>query len=316
MFVHKIQKSSYQRLLVNDISGAFKIIIQVHYSEKTQDNLEIQKQKQIIINTTVNKARVISRLINEEYLKNSNVNSFVFDLGNLLQNENHKYQIEHIINIFNSLLKSNCDDIVISENHRELFHHIMNILGNGNEMEEQNITSKIIECKYLYNNKLNGIISYIQQMTRDEVDGNNEHLKLTGSGYTYEHPLRNIIRYDKKNIDNYYSIPYNACNPSQEYYVIFNFVNRKVNITGYTIRTPPLIYEYHLLKTWRILGSNDENKWEMIDNKENNNEINNGNRCVYFEINNTGKFYKYIKYEQDGYFLALSAIEFFGYIME
>ena len=65
MFVHKIQKSSYQRLLGNDISGALKIIIQVHYSEKTQDNLEIQKQKQIIINTTVNKARVISRLINE-----------------------------------------------------------------------------------------------------------------------------------------------------------------------------------------------------------------------------------------------------------
>lgn len=176
------------------------------------------------------------------------------------------------------------------------------------------LANNVVDCKYMYNNKLNGIISYIQQITRDVVDGSNDHLRLSESRNDYFHPLRNIIRYDKKNIDNYYINNGSATNPKYENFIVFNFVNRKINITGYTIRVPQHIPEIIMPKTWKILGSNDEQKWEVIDMKENNKEINDGNRCVYFECTNTGKFFKYIKFEQVGYYITLAAIEFFGYV--
>ena len=311
MLVHKITKSSYQRLLINDKSESFTIIIKVHYAKKVHDNLEIQKQIQIVINTTLNKARVLSGLINEEYIKNPNINSYILDLKNLLQNENHKSQIEQIINIFSLLLANNGEDVIIPENSRNLFHQILSVLKNENEneMNKQIMANNVVECKYLYNNKLNGIISYIQQITYDVVDGSNDHLRLWSSGSMYEHPLRNIIRYDKKNIENYYA--YNTPDHNNVYY---NFVNRKINITGYTIRVPQIINEYHMPKTWMIIGSNDEKEWTLIDMKENNNEINNENRCVYFECTNTVEFFKYIRFKKVGLPVFLSAIEFFGYI--
>ena len=97
-------------------------------------------------------------------------------------------------------------------------------------------------------------------------------------------------------------------------YIGFNFVNKKVNITGYAIRKAPRLCEVYFPKTWKIMGSNDEQKWEVIDMKENNNEINDENECVYFECKNTGKFYKYIRYKQIGRFIAIACFEFFGYI--
>ena len=81
-------------MILNDLSGSFEIIIKVCYTKKINANIEIQKQKQIVINTTVNKARLISRSINDEYKKNPKMNTYAFDLENLLQNENYKYQIK------------------------------------------------------------------------------------------------------------------------------------------------------------------------------------------------------------------------------
>lgn len=239
------------------------------------------------------------------------MNTYVFDLGNLLQNENYKYQIEQIISIFNSLLKSNGENVVIPKNNRNLFLHIMNILGN--DINEQITAINIVECEYKYNNKLNGIISYIQQITKDVVDGSNDHLRLSASGIDYFHPIGNIIQYDKKNINSIFYLYETLTNP--RFYIDFNFVNRLVNITGYTIMVPPHLYERSMPKTWTIYGSNDEQKWEVIDMKENNNELSNENRCVYFECTKTKKFFKYIRFEYfRNYFITLNAIKFFGYI--
>ena len=323
MYVREITKSSYQRLLYNDNSGKFKIIIQAKYNKITDDNFGIQeeKQKQIIMNTTVNKARILSRLINEQYKNDSNLDAYVFDFGTIDENE-----INEIANILQALIESNGDNVMISEKNRDIFYLILCILGNENDIKEQIITSNVTECKYLYNDMFNGIISYIQQITRDIVNGNNDHLRLSGIGQHRENALENIIRYDKKNIDKLYSnIRFNLM-PTSEDYIEFNFVNRKVFLTGYAIRTATNMIDYYQPKTWKIIGSEDGINWETIDMKENNEELNGINRCQYFECINPRKFFKYIRYVQlanwDGnryygqykYYILLSAIEFFGYI--
>ena len=70
MFVYQTPISYFHRLLQNDKSGIFKIIINISSKEKINEELLIQKENKIIINTTVNKARVISKIITEEYINN------------------------------------------------------------------------------------------------------------------------------------------------------------------------------------------------------------------------------------------------------
>lgn len=157
----------------------------------------------------------------------------------------------------------------------------------------------------IVNTEINKIIeSYIFLLIEQEL-----------SSSKYDHCVQNIIKSKQVIIDYYQN--YNT--KPMDCYFIIGFQNTIIIInfvTGYTTRVPPNNNELFMPKTWTIFGSNDENKWEILDSKENNNEINSENRCVYFEINDTGKFYKYIKYEQVGFFIAFAAIEFFGYIMK
>ena len=69
MFTYQTPRSALQRLLINDQSGQFRIVIEIKYTNKQKDDIQIKKQKQIIINTTVNKARIISKVINDKYRK-------------------------------------------------------------------------------------------------------------------------------------------------------------------------------------------------------------------------------------------------------
>ena len=116
-------------------------------------------------------------------------------------------------------------------------------------------------------------------------------MRLSASGMDYYHPICNIIQYDKENINSIFYVYETLTNPrSPRFYIDFNFVNRLVNITGYTIMVPPHLYERCMPKTWTIYGSN-------------------------FECTKTKKFFKYIRFEHfRNYFLTLNAIEFFGYI--
>ena len=91
-----------RRLVINDKSGDFKIIVKIEYTQNQNDEISIKKQKQIIINTTVNKARLLSRIIDEKYINDSKMNQYVFNLGNIIQNanENNKIQFEDVISMF------------------------------------------------------------------------------------------------------------------------------------------------------------------------------------------------------------------------
>ena len=83
-----------------------------------------------------------------------------------------------------ALIESNGIEVTISEDKRNLFEN-----GSGT------IGLNVIKCKYLINNKFNGIISYIKQITEDIVDGKNDHLRLSGGGNYPNYPLSNLLLY-------------------------------------------------------------------------------------------------------------------------
>ena len=70
MFTYKTPITSSQGLLENDQSGNFKIIFEIKYKKKTNDEFVIQKQKKIIINTTINKDCLLSKKIDEQFANN------------------------------------------------------------------------------------------------------------------------------------------------------------------------------------------------------------------------------------------------------
>lgn len=327
MFVYQTPKTSFQRLLINDQSGQFRIVIEIKYTNKQKDDIQIEKQKQIIINTTVNKARIISKIIDEQFSNNKSIDQYVFTLEQLDQNGNHKYRLEDIIHVFRALIESNGNEITVTKDEENLLNQILSFLDNGTDngrTYEGKIGLSIIECKYYDNNKFNGIFSYIKQSTNGVVNGKNDHLRLKGRGKNPCHQLSNLLLYDDANIDRGYVNVKNGF-PEIQDFIEFDFVNRKINMTSYTIRT---IYNetnvYHP-KTWKMIGSNDQIKWEIIDMKENNGELNGPYRCCHFECTTTGQYYRYIRYVQIDnwhlpynrefrYYIGLSAIEFFGSI--
>ena len=267
-----------------------------------------------MINTTVNKARIISKVINDKFLNDVNIDQYVFTVGD------HIFEINDIANIFCELLKSNGNDISITEDKRNLLNQVLAILDD--ESNDENNELNIIECKYSSNNQFDGIISYIKKRTNDVVDGNNDHLRLSGGQAYKDCPLSNLLLFD--DILKVYSNLYDYSIPRSEKdaFIEFDFVNRKINVKSYTIRTSYFCPNYYHPKTWKLVGSNDKQNWELIDMKENNEELNGTNNYSHFECSHTGQYYRYIKYLQIDnwnldslkYNVIIAAIEFFGSI--
>ncbi|KAK8840521.1 hypothetical protein M9Y10_030729 [Tritrichomonas musculus] len=221
-----------------------------------------------------------------------------------------------------ALIESNGIEVTISEDKRNLFDQILSVLENGSGT----IGLNVIKCKYLINNKFNGIISYIKRISEDIVDGKNDHLRLSGGGNYPNYPLSNLLLYGDKDIYNIYINGYNGEFLGKNAYIEFDFVNRKINMTSYTIRTAYNPKNAYHPKTLKMIGSNDHINWEIIDMRENNDELNDMSKCAHFECSTTtGKYYRIIRYVQMenwgtikyspfSHYVGLSAIEFFGSI--
>lgn len=333
MLSYQVPISAYKRIIKNDKSDQFKIIINIKNTDHNE-NISIEKHSQIMISTTINKARVISKVIDDMYSMDPSLNRFEFEFNN--QN-NPKIKIDEIIEIFKLILESVENEVSIPEYKRDTFSLILNTLGddranittdldvNPNENyynsdnDNDNTPNEIIfECDF-EGDELSGIISCIKQMTSTRTDGNNGIKLSCGGTEDKEHPLVNLITYDKNHINDYF---YNFLMPLKydEGWVEFDFGFRKINVASYTIRTSGS-YGYHP-KSWQIVGSNDHMNWEIIDQQTDNPTMNGKFIQHRFTCQKTNKFYQFIRYIALDAFvtnvynncICLTCIEFFGSI--
>lgn len=334
MITHQFPVSAFQRLLVNDKSDPFKIIISIKDIKKQDQNFVIEKCNQVMTSTTINKARVISKTINEMYLIDPSLKQFEFEISSKTENRK-KLKTAEVVEIFQIILNSITQEVIISGDQQEIFALILSILGEENVNINMNPNENIIisdgpqqvkdmnvfKCEY-EGDQLSGIISCIKQMSGGNLDENND-LKLSAGGSTDpSHPLSNIIMYDSEHINHYF---YNFKSPikNDDGWIEFDFLNRKVQIISYTIRTNGNEQFFYHPKSWKIIGSNDHVYWDMIDMEKNRKELNGSNKQSYFLCNkNNRKFYKYIRFVQfqswgnqiGSNFIYLSCIELFGSI--
>lgn len=148
----------------------------------------------------------------------------------------------------------------------------------------------------------------------------NEELKITSGHPAYSGSLSNLIEYNSNHIDDYFRNENGSGLKESEGWIEIDFGKRKINLTSYTLRTSNDNTNgcYHL-RTWRILGSNDEKEWTLLDKKTNNSCLNGRFKQHRFECSTNKDYYQFIRYIQDGswynnreYCIYLTCIEFFG----
>lgn len=224
-------------------------------------------------------------------------------------------------------LISNLDDeIVINELPRitPFIQHFLEIV--------QKVTipkGQIINCDF-NGDELLGIVSHLKKKFGNDIVKSGV-VKLNGGGYhDRKQPITNLIKYDSGSINQYY---YNwegsqsSKKPSglSDSWIEFDFLNRKVNLTSYTIRTDKDDRNTHWKpKTWKIYGSNDHDKWTLLDSQTESQDLNDKHSQHRFKCNKNNAFFQYIKYVQEDswnsssckYSFSLTCIEMFGSILE
>lgn len=161
-------------------------------------------------------------------------------------------------------------------------------------------------------NNMKGIISYIGKgKPENEID-------VFASSIQDDFDLSNAFIFDNDDL-----IYYSEEEPNS--WFSYDFKQRKIKLKSYSIKEHGFYNNAHHIRSWNIEASNDENEWTILDSHTNDPTINECFKVYTFNIKlseESEKFYRYIRIRQTGKnssgndYLAFSAIEFFGTILE
>ena len=174
---------------------------------------------------------------------------------------------------------------------------------------------------YKYDNKeensLNGIIRHLTFEFGGNVDTKGI-VKISSSSIYYDHYPKTVADFD--DVQHFYE-----SNDQPNSWIKFDFSQRKVRPTHYSIRTRNAGKGSRHLKNWVIeaSNSNSESDWNIIDFRNDISSLDGKSITQTFEIQNKlskNESFRYLRIRQTGvntsndHFLTLSALEFFGYI--
>lgn len=278
---------SLLRLIKDDKSEEFKIIVIIENIKNIDDtfNINVSKQSKIIVNTSINKARVISSNINQNYANDQAIKEYEIRLNNITE----KNKTEKISQIFHLLLNSIGKQITISSDIQNLFMLVMHQLGESFQPNALNMidTNEFIE-----------IISYYRQISQQ-----NETNKIiisagNNNDAEYRYNVDNLFKYDTANINDFYYKFYqhpNTYGLNNARYIEFNFLDDKVRIQTFEIHTNDF---YNKKKSIEIVGSNDHLTWNRLVYYPNYQQSTDDGGIHIITLQNKDKhnYYQYIRY--------------------
>lgn len=137
------------RLIEFDDSKEFRFIVNIKEEQENYkyDNIEVSEETNITIKTSMNKARVISRNIDELYKTDQTIDHYEIKLNNI--QENNKTQ--KVVEVFNILLNSIGQEINVREELGVIFLMIEYELGedidahnnNNNNQDNNNVNNSM-----------------------------------------------------------------------------------------------------------------------------------------------------------------------------
>lgn len=248
-----------------------------------------------------------------------------------LKNEGERKLLMHFLLSLNpdeykeemtNYIYDNIDDEIIQNELPKIIHvlknHITKIFETT-KSDKSTKTEKSNQVKIEFKkDELNGVFQYLQKNYGDDLEKKNL-LKISGGGQKNpDYPLTNLIKFNENDRNQYY-YNFNKSIPNEnDNWIEFDFMNNKINISSYTIRTKTV---NHCPSSWKIIGSNNHKNWELIDRQINNPELNGSYKQHRFDIENNNNYYRYIRYVQESswhnnpqfkYCIYLTCFEFFG----
>ena len=257
---------------------------------------------------------------------------------NLLQNDDENIVMHFLLHIDDSeytkemvdyILDHMSDEVVNSEfcqiigKYRNLLLKMFSQEKHDKRHDKQNL----IDCSFK-GDELDGIFSRMQKTFNSDLceSGN---LKISGGGdqddSNYpQYSLKNLIKYDSQNIDKCFYNFHLKIPSESDGWIEFDFGERKINLSSYTLRSCCSGAGSEIFpKSWRIVGSNDGEKWDELDHQVNNSSLRIKLQQHRFECQNkNSNYYKLIRYIQEDstnsnykYYIFFTCIEFFGSIL-
>lgn len=162
--------------------------------------------------------------------------------------------------------------------------------------------------------QFNGIINYLTSKTGGNIHRNGT-IKLTcdnksSLSTSSEQPPESVL---DLNTNNWFG----AKSGSKDYWLCFDFKERKVEISSYTIQS--YSFKSGHLKNWVLETSENSEEWKIIDQHSSDQSLNGGSRVSSFttskndfsrfvRIRQTGEFWRYESFVTPGF----AKIEFYG----
>ena len=184
------------------------------------------------------------------------------------------------------------------------------ILDVSSSIKTKNPRSIQINLNYIECN--DGILKYLQKSSNDNVFVS-KTIDVEVSGIS-NGEVKNIFDRSKDTV-----LKIKGTNNS---FIVLDFKDKKVNLNKYYFAVPSRSTNYSLNrpKTWLIEGSNNKEKWELIDERENDSSLTDYSASKIFSINqNKNEFYRFIRIKENlkdsnDHRLLLSEIELYGNI--
>lgn len=246
--------------------------------------------------------------------------------GEIVQKEEEiklkEIQMEDRMNRFESLISSFEEKIRNLEEEKERMdrEYRQQIIALNEQLQHvKMMNEKTFDYDQNRNNAFDGIINHLAS----ECHGNVHDKRVVDVSM----PSTNGNDYSAKNAANVNDQTNYAQSGNQENaYLKYDFVDRRVRLTHYSIRSRHDGYKgFYNLQHWVIEGSNTgtDDFWTVLDQRQNENCLDEKNAVGTFEIQfPNGIFYRYLRIRQtgkdtNGYnYLTLSALEFFGTLIE
>lgn len=262
---------------------------------------------------------VIEMIISNENLKLYEEDSLLqFILG--LYNEDHSNSrlFEYVLfnNISEELIQVFIQKFDIEYLNSNIWRSICCRLKKSLETtDEKRYLEKanVMKIEYEKGNELNGILRHLTNETGSNIHDNGT-IEITANVITSSscHP-RNLVDYQSENY-------YNTKNDGNAI-VCFDFKDKSVNLTSYSIKSNGNGSGDNNLKNWTIEVSNDGQKWEEVDQRTNDSSLKGCDIICLFNVQKkNNNFYRFIRLRQTGEtwlnqsnkYFWFKSIEFYG----
>lgn len=234
---------------------------------------------------------------------------------NRIQNEMKQNKIYHEEQLKNEKDFNEKKSEVVNNEIAEIKGEIKKLKEKLNEQKkEAELKAKKesgIELLHDKRGDFNGIIKYLTDKTGGNLH-DNKTIEVTSNSFcSSDHP-KNLLDF---NWDNYYQ-----AKSQDDSWVCFDFKNKKVKITNYSIKSHKRDKDRHHLRSWILEISNDGDSWTTID-EHNDCQTLNGNFITGTFGVKPNDFSRYVRLHQTatpwgGHDLWFHYLEFYGYLQE